>query len=65
MSIFDKVASGPKMTGSKGKHLRERVNNSIREVGLWDEVKDRLALGALRPNGFDGIDAAHPKKEYS
>ena len=42
MSIFDNVACGPRLTGSKGNRLHERVNDSIREVGLWDEVKDRL-----------------------
>jgi phosphate transport system ATP-binding protein len=42
MSIFENVASGPRLTGNTGNDLRERVNTSIREVGLWDEVKDRL-----------------------
>ena len=42
MSIFENVASGPRMTGTKGNDLRERVHTAIREVGLWDEVKDRL-----------------------
>ena len=42
MSIFENVASGPRLTGKKGSDLRERVSTSIREVGLWDEVKDRL-----------------------
>jgi phosphate transport system ATP-binding protein len=42
MSIFENVASGPRLTGTKGKRLSERVNTSLREVGLWDEVKDRL-----------------------
>jgi len=42
MSIFDNVASGPKLTGNKGENLRERVHKSLRAVGLWGEVKNRL-----------------------
>jgi phosphate transport system ATP-binding protein len=42
MSIFDNVAAGPRLTGARGKDLRERVQASLRGVGLWDEVKDRL-----------------------
>ncbi|MGO9754450.1 MAG: phosphate ABC transporter ATP-binding protein PstB [Solirubrobacteraceae bacterium] len=42
MSIFDNVASGPKLTGTRGDNLRERVHTSLRSVGLWEEVKNRL-----------------------
>ena len=42
MSIFDNVASGPRLTGRKGNDLHERVTTSLRDVGLWEEVKDRL-----------------------
>ena len=34
MSIFENVASGPRLTGTTGNDLRDRVNASIREVGL-------------------------------
>jgi phosphate transport system ATP-binding protein len=42
MSIFDNVAAGLRLTGNKGDNLRERVHKSLRSVGLWNEVKNRL-----------------------
>jgi phosphate transport system ATP-binding protein len=42
MSVFDNVAAGLRLTGTGGKNLRETVHRSLRSVGLWDEVKDRL-----------------------
>jgi phosphate transport system ATP-binding protein len=42
MSIFDNVAAGLRLTGTKPRDLRERVHSTLRAVGLWDEVKDRL-----------------------
>ena len=42
MSIFDNVASGLKLAGIRGDKMRERVNRSLRAVGLWAEVSDRL-----------------------
>jgi phosphate transport system ATP-binding protein len=42
MSIYDNVAAGLRLTGTRGGGLRDRVHRSIRAVGLWDEVKDRL-----------------------
>jgi phosphate transport system ATP-binding protein len=42
MSIFGNVAAGPRLTGMKGGHLKERVEKSLRGAALWDEVKDRL-----------------------
>jgi phosphate transport system ATP-binding protein len=42
MSIFDNVAAGLRLTGQKGDNLRERVHKSLRAVGLWGEVKNRL-----------------------
>jgi phosphate transport system ATP-binding protein len=42
MSIFDNVAAGLRLTGTKSKDLRDLVHNSLKSVGLWDEVKDRL-----------------------
>jgi phosphate transport system ATP-binding protein len=42
MSIFDNVAAGLRLTGAKGHNLKERVEKSLRNAGLWDEVKDRL-----------------------
>jgi phosphate transport system ATP-binding protein len=42
MSIFDNVAAGLRLTGHGGDNLRERVHKSLRAVGLWGEVKNRL-----------------------
>jgi phosphate transport system ATP-binding protein len=42
MSIFDNVAAGLRLTGTKGENLRERVHKALRAVGLWGEVKNRL-----------------------
>jgi phosphate transport system ATP-binding protein len=42
MSIFDNVAAGLKLTGARGINMRERVEQSLRGAGLWEEVKDRL-----------------------
>jgi phosphate transport system ATP-binding protein len=42
MSIFDNVAAGLKLTGTKVRDMRERVEQSLRGAALWEEVKDRL-----------------------
>jgi phosphate transport system ATP-binding protein len=42
MSIFDNVAAGLRLTGTKSSNMRETVHRSLRAVGLWGEVKNRL-----------------------
>jgi phosphate transport system ATP-binding protein len=42
MSIFDNVAAGLRLTGKRAKDMWEIVHDSLRSVGLIDEVKDRL-----------------------
>jgi phosphate transport system ATP-binding protein len=42
MSVFDNVAAGLRLTGTRATNLREQVHRALRSVGLWDEVKDRL-----------------------
>jgi phosphate transport system ATP-binding protein len=42
MSIFDNVAAGLRLTGTRSNDLKELVHRSLQSVGLWDEVKDRL-----------------------
>jgi phosphate transport system ATP-binding protein len=51
-SIFDNVAFGPLVLGlSRGRSdLTARVEKSLVEVGLWDEVKDDLGAPAQRLN---------------
>jgi phosphate transport system ATP-binding protein len=49
MSISENVAYGPRIYGTGGKKkLREKVEQSLRTAGLWDEVKDRLKDPASR-----------------
>jgi phosphate transport system ATP-binding protein len=43
MSIYDNVAAGLRLTGTKkGKNLDDVVKNSLEKATLWDEVKDEL-----------------------
>jgi phosphate transport system ATP-binding protein len=42
MSVFDNVAAGMRLSGARGGKLRERVEQTLRGAGLWEEVKDRL-----------------------
>jgi len=43
MSIFDNVAYGPRIHGTRKKsELNEIVEYYLKEASLWDEVKDRL-----------------------
>jgi phosphate transport system ATP-binding protein len=42
MSVFDNVAAGLRLTGTKSDNLRETVHRALRSVGLWGEVKNRL-----------------------
>ena len=51
MSIFDNVASGLKLAGVRKRDLRDRVNRSLRSVGLWDEVNDRLSSPGMSLSG--------------
>jgi phosphate transport system ATP-binding protein len=48
-SVFDNVAYGPRMLGmvSGREALAVVVQNSLTQVGLWDELKDHLKEGAL------------------
>ena len=42
MSIFDNVAYGLKLQGKKKGEIEEIVEEALKGVALWDEVKDRL-----------------------
>lgn len=49
MSIFDNVAYGCRIHGIRGRRQLEAVvKHYLQEVGLWDEVKDRLREPATR-----------------
>lgn len=52
MSIYENVAYGPKIHGIKSKKfLNEIVEKSLKQVALWNEVKDDLNKNALRLSG--------------
>jgi phosphate transport system ATP-binding protein len=52
LSIFDNVAYGPRMHGTKNSsELSEMVEKSLKASYLWDEVKDRLKSSAFNLSG--------------
>lgn len=52
LSIFDNVAYGVKMHGErKKKKLEEKVEETLRQAYLWEEVKDRLNESAFKLSG--------------
>ena len=51
-SIFDNVAYGLRINGTvRRSQIAERVEKSLKEAALWDEVKDRLSDPALGLSG--------------
>ncbi len=49
MAIYENVAYGPRIHGIKNKkNLDEIVEQYLKEVGLWSEVKNRLNSSALK-----------------
>jgi phosphate transport system ATP-binding protein len=51
-SIFENVAYGLRVNGSKDKSLiEERVETSLQQAALWDEVKDKLKKSAFELSG--------------
>jgi len=51
-TIFENVAYGLRIQGIKDKtFLQERVESSLKQVVLWDEVKDNLNKSALALSG--------------
>lgn len=52
MSVFDNIAYGPRTHGIHSKsRLNEIVEKSLKDVAIWDEVKDRLHKSALGLSG--------------
>lgn len=52
MSIYDNIAYGPRTHGIRSKaRLDEIVEKSLKDVAIWDEVKDRLKKSALGLSG--------------
>lgn len=51
-SIYENITYGPKLHGKKSKaELDDIVERTLREVGLWEEVKDRLNKSAIGLSG--------------
>ncbi len=51
-SIFENVAYGLRVNGIKDKaFIQERVETSIQQVALWEEVKDKLKKSAFELSG--------------
>ncbi|MNY27015.1 Phosphate import ATP-binding protein PstB 3 [compost metagenome] len=49
MSIYDNIAYGPRIHGTRNKkELNAIVETQLKNVGLWEEVKDRLDQSATR-----------------
>lgn len=51
-SIYENVAFGPRIHGERNRgNLDGLVEQSLRQAGLWEEVKDRLTANALSLSG--------------
>ena len=51
-SVYENVAYGLRLAGEKDKHvLDERVETSLKQAAIWDEVKDHLYDNALSFSG--------------
>ncbi len=51
-SVFENIAYGPRVHGIRRRdELSDIVERCLRQVSLWDEVKDRLAKSALELSG--------------
>jgi phosphate transport system ATP-binding protein len=50
-SIFDNVAYGPRVNGTRKIHVAEIVEKSLRKAALWEEVKDKLHDSAYSLSG--------------
>src|SRR3989339_958449 len=52
LSVFENVVYGPKRQGIKDKKKLEQIaEKSLTEAYLWDEIKDRLDLPAMKLSG--------------
>jgi phosphate transport system ATP-binding protein len=52
MSVYDNVAAGLRVNGRlPRRELDDRVERSLQQAALWDEVKDRLTASAMALSG--------------
>jgi phosphate transport system ATP-binding protein len=50
-SIYENVAYGLRVQGKSNSYINHRVDESLHNAALWDEVKDRLKTSALGLSG--------------
>lgn len=51
-SVYENVAYGLKIAGIKDKNtLDEKVESSLKQAAIWDELKDKLHINALNLSG--------------
>jgi phosphate transport system ATP-binding protein len=50
-SIFENIAYGLRVQGKSNAYIKHRVEESLQDAALWDEVKDRLNASALGLSG--------------
>jgi phosphate transport system ATP-binding protein len=50
-SVYDNVAYGPRINGTKRSEVEERVEKALTQSALWDEVHGKLRKSALALSG--------------
>jgi phosphate transport system ATP-binding protein len=50
-SVYDNVAYGPRINGTKRSEVEERVERALTQAALWDEVHGKLRKSALALSG--------------
>jgi len=50
-SVYDNVAYGPRINGTKRSEVEERVKKALTQAALWDEVNGKLRTSALSLSG--------------
>jgi phosphate transport system ATP-binding protein len=50
-SVYDNVAYGPRINGTKRSEIQERVEKALTQAALWDEVHGKLRTSALALSG--------------
>jgi phosphate transport system ATP-binding protein len=50
-SVYDNVAYGPRINGTKRSEVEERVEKALTQAALWDEVNGKLRKSALALSG--------------
>ncbi len=45
-SVYDNVAYGPRINGTKRSEVEERVEKALTQAALWDEVQRQAAARA-------------------